>query len=220
MKVIIDYINYKIEEMNLFPVRYGLCEIIKNPTNETSFPAEFCSGEYKPVNFENDGTVYHRLTGDITSQETDEESSVSCDPFIERTYPMRTVGVVPKTENNAYQDSNIAELLARKITLSNNRTLRQALKADSISIEIKNISTDRNKIWGEEYTKIDMSMPFESIYLAIDYDVIITGNNSCFPEYECGSAPAELCATIIEIDGGDSLGEFANINGLLDGCTS
>ncbi len=224
MREIIEHINSKISEIGLFPIRFGLCEIIKRTLDETStsFPAEFCSGEYTQVSdFERGGTVYHRLTGDITSTEADEESSVSCDPFIERTYPMRTVGVVPKNENSATQDSKIAELLARKISFSNNKALRQAINADSVSIEIKSISTDRNKIWEEEYSNIPMSIPFESIYLAIDYNIIITGNNSCFPEYECGSdTPPNLCPTITEIDGGDSEGEFETINGLLDACTS
>lgn len=184
MKEIIDHINSKIEEINLFPRRFGLCEIIKK--DETSFPAEFCSGEYKQVSdFEQGGTVYHRLTGDITSSEADEESSVSCDPFIERTYPMRTVGVIEKKNNDAYEDYDIAELVARKISFLNNKTLRTLLKVDSVSVEIKSLSADRNKIWNEEYSKIDISIPFESIYFAIDYNIIVTGNNSCFQKYEC-----------------------------------
>jgi hypothetical protein len=181
MKLIIDHINSKIEEIGLFPFRFGLCERIKEL--ERVFPAEYCKGEYKQVSdFDKGGTVYHRLTGDISSSEADEESSVSCDPFIERTYPMRTVGAVKKGN---YTDLEIAEFIAKKISFINNKALRAALSADSVSVEVNGFSTDRDKIWSEEYTGVEMKMPYEYAYVAIDYDIIITGNNSCFPNSEC-----------------------------------
>ncbi len=178
---IVDHLNTRLEELEVFEVSFGLCEIIKK--NDTSFPAEYSNGEFKSVSDFEGATVYHRLTGDITSSEADEESSVSCDPFIERNFPMKLVGVVKKT--CGYNDNEIALFVANKINFSNNKVLRTALKADVVSVEIKNISTDRDKIWNDEYKGIEMKMPYENIYLAVEYNIVITGNSSCFPTYEC-----------------------------------
>lgn len=186
IELIIPYINSRIETLKLFNKRFELCEIITKA--EVSFPAEFCMGEYKQVSDfdKNQGTIYHRLIDNISSQEIEDESSIGCDPFIERIYPIRTVGAIKRIGKTAYEDSMIAEYIANAISFINNKSLRQQLKVDSIGVEVKNISTERNKIWVDEYKGIEMAMDYQYIYLAIDYNIKITGNVSCFSTDLCG----------------------------------
>lgn len=187
IELIVPYINTRIESLNLFKDRFELCERIKD--GEVVFPACYIGkGEYKQVSDfdKQDGTIYHRQTGEVSSQESDEESTVSCQPFIERTYPMRTVGIIKKTSYSAYEDSLIAEYVSNAIEFINNKSLRQALKADVIGVEVKSISTDREKIFKEEYEGVDKTIPYEYIYFAIDYNIKITGNVSCFATSTCG----------------------------------
>lgn len=190
IELIIPYINTRIETLNLFSRRIGLCDVIKK--GEASFPAEYCEGEYKQVSdFDQEtGTVYHRLTGDISSAELDEENTVSCTPFIDRTYPTRLVAVIKKSELNAYSDSQMAEFISNAIAFRNNKSLCISSGADTISVEVKSISTDREKIFSEEYKGVENKIPFEYSYIAIDYDIKISGSVSCF-NLPCGEYNAD-----------------------------
>jgi hypothetical protein len=191
LEVIIPHINTKIEALNMFGRRFGLCEIISK--DGKTFPAEYCNGEYKQVSdFDlHKGIVYHRLTGDIEKEELDEDSTVSCEPFYSTTFPLRTVATIKKSHvkgigNDAYLENKIAQNISNTIAESNNKALRMALRADSVSLEISGVKINRDDIFKEEYSGFDDNfMRYEFLYVAIDYDVIVTGNVSCFDLYDC-----------------------------------
>jgi hypothetical protein len=180
---VISHINTQIETLNIHSRLFGLCEIIKKV--EKSFPAEFCKGEYKQVSdFDKGGTVYHRIIGDISTEESDKDTAVSCDPFYEKTYPMKIVSIVKK-RNNAYSDLKISDDLIKKIAFSNNKTLRTALFADQVSSTIKNISLDRDQILSTEFIGYPNFLDYEYSVVSIEYDITITGNLSCFQLNGC-----------------------------------
>lgn len=190
LQEIIPNINTRIDSLNMFSMKYGLCEIIAK--DGKTFPAEYCNGEYKQISdFDlHKGIVYHRLTGDILKENQEEESSVSCDPFYYTTFPLRTIVSIKKSlikdiGNDAYLESKIAQNICNTIAQSNNKALRILLRVDSVSTEIKNIKLDREDIFKEEYTGFDNFMRYEYLYIAIDYNVIVTGNVSCFENYDC-----------------------------------
>jgi hypothetical protein len=190
LEAIIPNINTKIETLNMFSMRYGLCDIIAK--DGKTFPAEYCNGEYKPVtDFDlHKGLVYHRLTGNISKEEADEESAVSCDPFYITTFPLRTVASIKKElikgiGNDAYLENKIAQNIANVIAETNNRALRISLMADNVSFEIESIKVNRDEIFGDEFTGMENFMRYEFLYIAIDYNVVVTGNVSCFENYDC-----------------------------------
>jgi hypothetical protein len=191
LEAIIPHINSRIETLGLFNTRFGLCDIISKEGK--TFPAEYCKGVYKQVSeFDlHKGTVYHRLNGNISKQEEEEESTVSCDPFYITTFPIRTVVCIKKEHikgigNDAYLENKIAQNISNVISETNNKSLRIELHADSVSIEVNEISTNRDEIFREEYTGFDSSfMRYEFVYVAIDYNVIVSGNVSCFELYNC-----------------------------------
>lgn len=190
LELLIPHINAKIETLNMFSMKYGLCDIIAK--DGKTFPAEYCNGEYKQVSdFDlHKGIVYHRLTGDINKEEEDEESTVSCDPFYITTFPLRTVASIKKElikgiGNDAYLENKVAQNIANVIAETNNKSLRIALKADNVSFEINSIKVNRDEIFKDEYSGIENFMRYEFLYVAIDYNVIVTGNVSCFEPYDC-----------------------------------
>jgi hypothetical protein len=190
LEAIIPNINTKIETLNMFSMRYGLCDIIAK--DGKTFPAEYCNGEYKPVtDFDlHKGLVYHRLTGDIGKEEADEESTVSCDPFYITTFPLRTVASIKKElikgiGNDAYLENKIAQNIANVLAETNNRALRISLMADNVSFEVESIKVNRDEIFDEEFTGKENFMRYEFLYIAIDYNVVVTGNVSCFQNYDC-----------------------------------
>lgn len=190
LEEIIPKINTKIEALDMFSTRYGLCDIIGK--DQKTFPAQYCNGDYKQVgDFDlHKGTVYHRLTGAITKEEADEDSTVSCDPFYITTFPLRTVACIKKSlikgiGDDAYLEEKIGQNIANTIAETNNKALRILLRADSVSFEIEEIKTNREEIFNEEYSGFDPFMRYEFLYVAIDYNVVVTGNVSCFELYDC-----------------------------------
>jgi hypothetical protein len=191
LEVIIPYINEKIETLEMFSKFHGLCEIIKK--DGKSFPAEYCKGEYKQVSDfdKSKGVVYHRLTGSISKQEAEDDTNVSCDPFYETTFPLRTVVCIDKKHlkgigNNAYLENKIGSNLSNLLAESNNKTLRQDLRADSVIIQVEKLITNRDELFSEEYDGYEENfIRYEFLYIAIDYNVVVTGNVSCFEEYVC-----------------------------------
>jgi hypothetical protein len=191
LEIIIPYINTKIGTLDMFSNFYGLCEIIKK--DDKSFPAEYCKGEYKQVSdFDKKrGTVYHRLTGNISKAEAEDDTNVSCDPFYSMTFPLRTVVCIDKKflkgiGNDAYLENKIGHNISNVLAESNNRTLRQDLSADSVIIEVEELITNKEELFSEEYDGYDKNfIRYEFLYIAINYKIIVTGNVSCFEEYTC-----------------------------------
>jgi hypothetical protein len=190
LEIIIPYINEKIETLEMFSKFHGLCEIITK--DGKSFPAEYCNGEYKQVSEfdKNRGVVYHRLTGNITKAEAEDDTSVSCDPFYEMTFPLRTVVCIDKkflkgVGNDAYLENKIAHNISNVIA-GTNKTLRQDLRADSVEISVENNILNRGELFSEEYEGFeDNFIRYEFLYIAINYNVVVTGNVSCFEDYVC-----------------------------------
>jgi hypothetical protein len=180
---IVEHINTKLTTLQLFEKKFGLCETITK--DEKSFPAEYCNNEYKQVgDFDKyKGVVYHRLTGSIETEELDEEQTVSCDPFYQRTFPFKTVAVIKKDQlgvsNDAYLEARVAQDLLITIGETNNKALRQALRVDSVSLEVTNLITSRDIIFEEEYKGILNFFRYEYMYIAIDYNVVVSGSFSC-----------------------------------------
>jgi hypothetical protein len=232
IQTIITYINNRIDTLDMFNSLLGLCEIIEKRDDQTniSFPAQYCdSGEYKRVEDYDfvKGVVYHRLNGQVNEDTV--ESTVGCETNIRRRYPLRTVAVIRKdslknkNDNNAIDDK-IASNLSNVIGNSSVKSLQTALSAEDVNIDTGNYNTNRYDIWNQEHRNILMSIDFDYVYLAIEYTVTVEGSRSCFDIYSCDTEVTldDLCGVITEIDGGDSTSDaqFAEINGLLDGCSS
>lgn len=206
LEVIVPYINSKIEALDMFQKLYGLCETLTS--DGKSYPAEYCNNEYTKVEIDKyKGIVYHRLTGEISTEELPEEETVSCSPFYSRTFPFRSVFIIKKEflkniGNDAYLESKIGNTLASNIATSNNKQLRIDLGADSVSIELNNIILNRNEIFESEYSGVDNFFRYEYLYVAIDYSIIITGNVSCIINYNCESN--------VPVESGDFSSDFSS----------
>jgi hypothetical protein len=184
LNTIIDTINTRIEGLNLFGQIYGLCSQITR--DKKTFPAQYCNGEYKQVSdFDlHKGIVYHRQTGEISLEEIEEEQIAANDPFYQRTFPMRVVAVIKKDllgiDNDAYSESRVAQDFLSVIARTNNKALRESLRVDSVVFEVESITTDREDIFKEEYTGFESNFfKYEYLYIAIDYNILVSGSLSC-----------------------------------------
>lgn len=182
MEEIINYINDNLD-LAFIKEKRGLAERITQ--GEKVFPAEYCGkGEYKSVNdFDfTKGLIYHRLTGPITTEQV-EENIVGCEELQIRTYPLRLVGVILKSlagQDKQYGDIKITETVINKLDKINVKELMKSLGAVSVNIPTISFQTNRDDIHAEEYEEIKMSIGFEFAYIAIDYNVAVTGELKCF----------------------------------------
>lgn len=186
IQYIIEYINDRIETLDIFQDIKGLCEIIEKEGQ--SYPAEYCdNGEYNRIeDFES--VVYHRLTGKTTEERI--ESTVGCETNIRRTYPLRVVGIVKKTilekkNDNNYIDDKLASNISNIIAKASIKNLAVALKAEDVEISTGGYNTNRYEIWNEEYKGVEMGIDFEYAYISVDYTVIVEGSKSCFHIFDC-----------------------------------
>lgn len=173
----------------MFEKLHGLCDIIVQ--DKKTFPAEYCKNEYSQIEFDRyKGVVYHRLTGAVTTREDEAQSTVACDPFYVKTFPLKTIVGIDKKYlkaigNDSYLENKIANNLVSAIADTNNKQLRIDLKADSISINVNRLSLIRDDIFKEEYSGIDNFIRYEFLYVSIEYDVEVSGSVSCFKLYQC-----------------------------------
>jgi hypothetical protein len=177
LEVLLTDINTKLSAMNIFSTVFGLCEIITK--DGVSFPAQYCNNEWKQVSDfdKNNGTIYHRLTGQISISQDDEESTSGCDIYTTRDYPMKMVVCVKKniySDNDAFVEQRIAENIQSVIEDVDSKALRQALSADQIRVSVRNINVLRDSVFSLEYKN-----------LSIDYVISISGNLSCYQTQGC-----------------------------------
>lgn len=209
---IISYINTRLETLGYFTKLHTLCEIVtkKSDDGESSFPAEYCTnGEYKSIDIDfHKGILYHRLASNITQDELEEKLG-GCDQELQRTFPMRLVFVAPKNalnQNDNFIDLKILDNIRASITAANVKSIATALKLSNVEIRANEWTYNRDEILSDEYSEIEIDVPFDSILGRIDYDIILTGAASCFEYWDCDGDTTEIsfCSPVkIYNSGGD-----------------
>lgn len=182
---IINHINARIESLNQFARIYNLCELVESKGK--TYPAEYLGGgEFKDVNdFDfKKGVVYHRKTSDVSQEESEEFNMPRT--FYDRIYSLRTVAVAPReiVEDSKYAGDKLADNIANVISDKHTASLANSLNALRANIQIDNISTDRKAILQSEYEG-SKEVRYEFVYIAIDYQVLITASKECFKKHKC-----------------------------------
>lgn len=179
LKEVIDYINGRIETLNIIESRHGICEIITDGTR--TFPAEYCNNTHAPVSeftlFK--GVCYHRIEG-YSIEQDNENSSNGCSIYSKKEYDIKSVFCVKKDvyDNNAYAEELIVNNLEKVISVQNSETLCTSLDMDVVSINIDGVELDRKKLYKEEYN-IENKIGYEYAYFALSIKIIIEGELDC-----------------------------------------
>lgn len=179
---IIVHINNKIKDLRIVSKLFGLCELVGE---ELKSPAEYCNGEFRSVadfDFYN-GVVYHRIIGDTSVSEDEDEDVSGC--FSMKTFrvPMRTCIIIKRKGN--YADLSVGQTVLSAISFTNNKDLRIALGADTVVVESRTIILDKERLLEEEFEGQDISLGYEDLFVGIEYDIVITGAASCIEKYGC-----------------------------------
>ena len=174
---VINFIDSKLALIGYMPNSKGLIE--KHKIEELNIPAEFCNGEWKAVDIETD-FIYHRKIGSVSITELEEEQSTSCSPWQEKGYPMRLVFCIKKSNlNNSINDpESVGEDISNAIHTLNNKQLAISLKADTVQIIPLEINDNVYDAYDEEFGLTNYPIDYALLY--VDYEIKITGSNSCF----------------------------------------
>lgn len=189
LKEVIENINSILIASGMFEKAYGLCEIIEK--DKLKYPAQWCLGKYEQVSdFDHyKGLLYHRLNGNISVSQSEDQSE-SCDTFSEKTYQCVLVAGVKKglfknTNNDGYIELSIIENIESLISSQNIVSVSKLLKADYVTLEVKDFSYNRYDIFKKEYLGIEMKIPFEYAYISISYNIVIGQKLSCYKKITC-----------------------------------
>lgn len=182
---ILCHMKEKLMATGYFNAFYEYSELVER--NEIVFPAQYVGGgEYKSVmDFDVNGSGYTRKRDKVYMRQSTKFSSVtSCDTdtIVEMTFPLRMVVGVPKVKlsDTAYSDDALFSEVANVIggTYS-------ASRAIDVSTEILAYDTNSLSIWPTEVKGKPYQMNFRLSYIAVDFNLIITANQSCLAKI-CG----------------------------------
>ena len=200
LQSIIDYLTIKLQALKIADV-YGLGELVVDQDSEK--PALYTgSGQYQSlVNFDNhNGLMYFRLVSPVSNAIA--ESQIGGDEVFQRTYNLRVIAYVNKevynTDNN-YIDDKIAHNIQLAIDNEDDGLLSTSLGAQTATIQTTSYETNRRNVSDGESLGFDI--PFNYVFLALDFNVIIIGSQDCFNTYGCNDTPidyldllrAEIC---------------------------
>lgn len=176
---VIQYIDQRLLSLGFMPVMYGLVDRILVDGKE--IPAQFCKGEWKYLYDFSAGFIYHRIIGEISTEDVEEEETVSCEAYERKTYPMRCVFLRDKKafSNDVYDSEKIGNEIASYLKVSNNKSVCIAIGADIVEVLPNSINTNIYDVFEEEFTGVEM-IPLDYIMVSVDYEIIIQGQIACF----------------------------------------
>lgn len=186
---LIPYLDNRLAELSYFGRLYGLAEKIREGKEEKAqeFPAVWsANGNYEQVELEQ-SAGYHRMYSERQFTELTGEEVMGCSKAFELTYPMVFVGCLKHSAGcDTYETDSLANSAANKLYQKDfDKTIRSQVRAISIKVFLKSISTDRDQIWDEEYANVPKAMTFDMIYFAIKYELKIRADSSCLKIIEC-----------------------------------
>ena len=190
LQQVIQYVNIKLQTLNLFTKSYELAEMIskKDGEKEITFPAvKDKTGEYKEIDFDKTPSLcFHIVNGDV-SRQTLESITVTKQRF-QHDIPIRLFCVIEKKQYknwSAYTAYTLSQNISTTITETNVRTLKVALKIHSCSITPTTCSIDSEQVYKEIFKGVDVAFPDDVVFIAVNYTISIIGTVNCVPIVDC-----------------------------------
>ncbi len=185
IKSTIQYINSQLSTLDIFSKPNELTTQIRKLGKV--YPGIYEGNEIDEINLDFSlASVYHRMTGEIEVEQT-EDDTTGCDEKLTETYPMRLVCYFPKTafDNDAYVELKVANNIKKVLANSNILSVANDFGLYSVETNVKSLQTDAFEVWKNEFDGIDFRVPSSYCLISIDYDIILTGNLTCFHQYVC-----------------------------------
>lgn len=200
----VAYLNGLLEVLGVASNYYGITELEEDRDKDDNvrvIPMVYVSrGNSDEVDFESKA-VYHRITGTVTREESEDITTKGCGLGIVQTAPMKLVCFFDKNIYNT-DDANITfkvgNNIANTISSENIKSLATSLQVDYVNVRVDGINTDRRSIFGEEFDGIEYDLPSDLGLVSIDYTIEVAGDESCFVSYGCNDEEINIRQLIID----------------------
>lgn len=193
---IITYLQLIVEPLGLFSKVGGLYELYTD-SQDRIYPVEYKgSGNYDygtNYDFFASQSYFRQLT---PYTQSNFDSLIGGETGIERIYNLRLVGIANKDvygDDNAYIADRILTNVSTALGFDDAApVLQQGLQAESVVIEIINTSYNNKETLDQEVTDTRFkNIPFDKVFIAVDFTVTVSGPLSCFNLCLCGEDIAD-----------------------------
>lgn len=218
LEVIIQFLEGRLNALNIFTKLYGLCEIVQDEQNNErrSFPAEYIgAGNYKLYPNDFDLTQNHGYFRIESVSEDREDSEIyGGETVLTRTYSMKFIGYVNKDiyqVDNKYATDKIVHNLSQMLSLEDVKQVRDDLDLLSITSRVTNIETDRYAVLEEEYDNVNLSaLDLQYAYVSFDFDIVISATAGCLFAYACGDQTVDVATLLSNAYGNCQVADVSN----------
>lgn len=181
IKTIIEHIDAQIDFS-----AHGLTELAYR--GGQVFPVIYSGGgDSDGVNFDFYATsTYHRLVGRIDINQ-DDDDTIGGDIKVTESYPMRLVAYFPNNYLGTDDSFGVHRVSAnlKNLLPANLFTIADTLGLYSVEVVLGGVELNSFVVWGQEFTGVEFRIPSTHRMIAIDYQIILTGNKDCFTAYAC-----------------------------------
>jgi len=185
LNVIVDYLRQKMNLLTYVSQSYGLAEIVDRRDGEenVSFPSVYVNGELSQVSFDSHPSLaFFILDGEI-ERTTSEGELYSCADQVTEVYKLKLYFF-----NSGKEISDCASFMQRsaynisKWLTSDNSQLQEELNLQEARISATSFNFAKKSVWDELHNGITYSLSERQQLCRIDFDVFISGVESCFEE--------------------------------------
>lgn len=182
LEKVIDFLNLKLQALNMFQTIFCLAESVTDATGIKSPRAYITKGQWQTVNDvdKSKGLTYWRQTGDININTN--QGAVACDEELDITYPLRLIITLPKKaikRDDAYSEHRVAESLISTL-INNSSGLKINVGAKRIGMNVEKYSVNGEEIFSQEFSGLKKKdYDYKICYLSIDVKINIIINKSC-----------------------------------------
>ena len=181
---IIDRICANLASLPFFAETYGVAELVKNQY------AVIKNGDGRPVFYQDgrNGLVYLRKNGRVDIESSEELSAVGCDEYQTRRYPYRVIAVAKRGQLNNDALSYLTANLSAALDIELKKAERAPLGLTEAYVDISGFIEDREDLILSE--KLPEKLSLDLAVVAVDIEIVLAGQQSCFDANTCFVAPA------------------------------
>ena len=189
MQGIIEYINARINQRNLFSRVTGLADIVQEDTRR--FPAIYAGNGRMVQPTDKDylaGVVFWLQNGQ--ERTTQIESPIAAKWFIRHEYPMSIIAMIRKSafgsaNDTGYMATELAKLITSDCIINNPIALRLAYQATVTDAKVESIEAISQRVIDSVYVSERKPDHTKLAAVRVNLNLIVEGNPECLTQISC-----------------------------------
>lgn len=198
MKQLVDFTSAVFDALGYLNKFHGLVKTVNRSVDGEvkKYPAKI-GFEEVPIDFE-PKMAYMRL-GQVTTTPLDEDA---CSRRVTKSFPFTLVVGLPEdilSTPNEYIALKVAQNISNSLQSTQTNSLRTAIKADDVEVNISDIQTDPYTVWTNERND-HYEYPTDRLLISMEVTFVIQGHVACFAILGCDDVETELVQQYTDSD--------------------